>query len=214
MNHLVRVCLAIWLIVTCSTAMGDEPMELKIDHVMFPIYANNSFLEIIEAEWKERTSGKVYSQPQNDFFKGVYLRAKSFYVEYLSNVESQPYWSNAIYVVVPTKYWSYYKNPAMRTEHFLVPYFGSGFQLVSPDYPNLNEKTSDEETYDGLTILISSALEKELLNIGGQKWILPQSGKIEVHKGLVHPHDIVVINEKSKLVAPLYEANPILRDYF
>lgn len=189
-------------------------MELRIDHVMFPVYANNPFLETIESQWTQKKSGKVFTQPQNDFFKGVYLQSKSFYVEYLSTVESQPYWSNAVFVVVPTEYWSHYEEPAMKSEYFLVPYFGSGFQLVSPDYPHLNEIVSADETYDGLKILISSALKNELTNIGGQEWLLPKSGKVEVHEGLVHPHDIVVIDEHAKLVAPLLEANPILRDFF
>ncbi len=195
-------------------AKGDDSMELEIDHVMFPVYANNQFLESIESIWEEKDVGKVYTQPQNDFFKGVYLGTKSFYVEYLSTVDTQPYWSNAVFVVVPTEYWPAYENPALKTEHFLVPWFGSGFQLVSPDYPYLNSKISGDETRDGLTILISKALEKELLSIGGQTWSLPQNSKLKVHDGLVHMHDIVVIDENAKLVAPLLEANPVLRDFF
>lgn len=117
-------------------------------------------------------------------------------------------------VVVPTEYWSAYEQPVLKTENFLVPWFGSGFQLVSPDYPYLNKKVSKGESSDGLTILISKALEKELFKIGGQKWSLPANDKLKVHDGLVHHHDIVVIDESSRLVAPLLEANPILRDFF
>jgi hypothetical protein len=193
---------------------AENSMELEIDHVMFPVYANNPMLETIESIWNEKNKGKVYTQPQNENFKGVYLGTRSFYVEYLSTVASQPYWSNAVYVVVPTEYWSAYENPALRTEHFLVPWFGSGFQLVSPDYPYLNKNIAGDEDRDGLTILISPALEKELLSIGGQKWALPANGKVKVHDGLAHLHDIVVIDSNEKLIAPLLEANPVLRDFF
>jgi len=95
-----------------------------------------------------------------------------------------------------------------------VPWFGSGFQLVSPDYPYLNKNIAGDEDRDGLTILISPALEKELLSIGGQKWALPANGKVKVHDGLAHLHDIVVIDSNEKLIAPLLEANPVLRDFF
>lgn len=53
-------------------------MELVIDHIMFPVYFNNAFLEVIEAEWRGHGLGKVYSQPQNAVFKGVYFESKSF----------------------------------------------------------------------------------------------------------------------------------------
>jgi len=189
-------------------------MELEIDHVMIPVYFNNDLLEFIEHDWKKRKSGKVFTQPQNDNFKGVYLPSKNFYVEYLSSVETEPYWSSAIFLVVPNKYWDFYKEPAIRSEFFLIPSFGSGYQLVSPSFPYLNSIVSKEESYDGLTILISKALERHLLSIGGQRWTLPKNGKIRVHEGLHHLHDIAVIDEHNKIVAPLFEANPVLREYF
>jgi len=189
-------------------------MELKIDHVMFPIFFNDALLKFIEEDWTLRKTGKVYTQPFNGAYTGVYLPSQSFYVEYLSTAESQPYWSNAVYLVVPTKYWDAIENPAMRNEHFLIPYFGSGYQLISPDYPHLNSKVSENESYDGLTILISKALEKELLTIGGQQWTLPKNGKVQVHDGLHHMHDIAVIDENSNMIAPIFEANPVLRDFF
>lgn len=188
-------------------------MEIVVDHVMFPVYLNNGFLEVVEAEWHAQSLGKVYSQPQNSMFKGTYFESKSFYVEYLSTVKSEPYWSNAVYVVVPKKYWSYYKNPALSVEHFLVPTFGCGYTLVSPEFPHLNSVLAKGQTYDGFTLLISKALEQELLRVAGQSWVLPHSGKVRVHEKLVHVHDIAVINEKSKLVAPLLQPNPILREY-
>ena len=214
MRIFIQVIIAACSLTALSTSLADEPMELKIDHVMFPVYANNAFLDTVEADWKERKTGKVFTQPQNDFFKAVYLRSKSFYVEYLSNVETQPYWSNTVFIVVPTEYWAAYENPVMKSEYFLIPSFGSGYQLVSPDYPHLNEKNAGDEDYDGMTILISTSLAQELLTIGGENWTLPKNGKVQVHEGLVHFHDIVVIDEQSKLVAQIYEANPILRDFF
>lgn len=189
-------------------------MELTIDHVMIPVYFNNALLEFVEHDWANRNSGKVFTQPQNDNFKGLYFYSKSFYVEYLSTVETEIYWSSAIYLVVPNEYWDAYKEPALRTDHFLIPAFGSGYQLVSPSFAHLNSIVSKDESYDGLTILISKALEHELLNIGGKQWVLPKSGKIRVHDGLHHLHDIAVIDEHKKIVAPLFEANPVLREFF
>lgn len=189
-------------------------MELIVDHVMFPVYFNNGLLEVIEAEWRAQKAGRVYSQPQNPVFQGTYFESKSFYVEYVSTVKSEPYWSNAVYLVMPKTYWSYYKSPALVTEHFLLPAFGCGHTLVSPDFLHLNSTVAKSQTYDGFTLLISRALEQELLRVGGQSWILPRSGKVRVHEKLVHAHDIVVINDKSKLVAPLLQPNPVLRGFF
>ncbi len=193
---------------------ATKTMELQIDHVMFPLYFNNSFLEIVEAEWKKQKVGHVFTEQQNPMFKGTYFQSKSFYVEYISTVKSQPYWSNTVYVVVPKKYWSFYKNPALLDEHFLLPAFGCGFALVSPEFPALNSVISKSISYDGFSLLISKMLEQALLNIAGLKWVLPSSGKIRVHDKLLHVHDIVVINESSKLVAPLLQPNPVLRDFF
>ena len=213
-NGLLKLFAVLYLSLLTSLANGREPMELIVDHVMFPVYDNNKLLDSIESAWEGKGVGRVFTQPQNAMFKGAYIQSKSFYVEYLSTVETQPYWSNAIYLVVDKKYWSQYKNPALVNEHFLIPSFGSGYQLVSPDYPYLNSASKQAVEYDGLQILISKALNDELLRIGGQTWTLPESGIVQVHDGLHHLHDIVVIDDKSKLVAPLYEANPILRNYF
>jgi len=189
-------------------------MELTIDHVMIPVYLNDTLLEFVEHNWANRKLGKVFSEPPGNSFRGLYLKSKSFYVEYLSTVETEPYWSSAIYLVVPNEYWDAYKKPAMRNDHFLIPSFGSGYQLVSPTFPHLNTIVSKDESYDGLTILISKALEQELLTIGGKQWVLPKNGKIRVHEELHHLHDIAVIDERNKIVAPLFEANPVLRGFF
>jgi hypothetical protein len=192
---------------------NSQSMEIVVDHVMFPVYFNNAFLEVIETQWRAQTLGKVYSQPQNPVFKGVYFESKSFYVEYLSTVKTEPFWSNAVYVVVPKQYWSHYEKPALLTEQFLVPTFGCGFTLVSPEFPNLNSVVAKGQAFDGFTLLISTALERELLSLAGQRWVLPSSGKVRVHKNLLHVHDIAVINDKSKLVAPLLQPNPTLREF-
>ena len=159
--------------------------------------------------------GRVFSQPPTPSFKSIYFQSKSFYVEYLSNVESQPYWSNAVYVVVPKRFWSHYKNPAFVNEHFLIPFFGCGYQLVSPDYPYPNTTLAKAKNvdYDGFVLLISRALESELLSIGGAQWSLPENGKVRVHEKLLHVHDMAVIDKNSKLVAPILQPNPILREY-
>jgi hypothetical protein len=193
----------------CRTSDTREPMQLQLDHVMFPVYFNNAFLSLVERNWKERGIGRVFSEPQNPVFKGVYLQIRSFYVEHLSTVESEPYWSNALHVIVPTEHWPYYSNPALRVEHFLVPRFGCGFTLVSPEYPHLHS-TLPKQSADGLTVMISPALAVELRAIGGVVWSLPP--QVQVNDKLLHPHDIAVVDSNFKLVAPLFQANPVLRE--
>ena len=185
-------------------------MQLQIDHIMFPVYFNNAFLGVVEETWKGNAIGRVFAQAQNALFKAVYLQSKDFYVEHLSTVESEPYWSNTLYVVVSKEFWSYYAAPALRTEHFLIPRFGCGFSLVNPDFPHLHSSLP-EQSYDGLSILISSALESELKTLAGRAWGLPPH--LRVHSGLHHAHDIVVVDGNSKVVAPLFQANPLLREY-
>lgn len=185
-------------------------MQLQIDHIMFPVYFNNALLGLVEETWKGKAIGRVFTQAQNAVFKAVYLQSKSFYVEHLSTVESEPYWSNTLYVVAPKEFWSYYTEPALRTEHFLVPRFGCGYALVSLEFPYLHSSLP-EQSYDGLSILISPALEAELKTLAGIAWELPSN--VRVHNGLHHGHDMVVVDGNSKVVAPLYQANPLLREY-
>lgn len=189
-------------------------MELVLDHVMIPAYFNNPLLDLVEAHWKGQKGGTVKTYPQYPAFKQVVQFTRSFYVEQLSTVKSEPYWSNAVYFVVPTEYWDHYKHPPIRSEHFLVPAFGAGFALVSPDYPHLNSKLAADEPYDGLTVFISPNLAKSITTIGGQTWTFPEKGPLKVHKDLHHFTDIVVINERNERVAPLFQPNPLLRDYF
>ncbi len=185
-------------------------MQLQVDHIMFPVYFNNAFLAFVEENWKLKGVGRVFSEPQNDAFKGVYLQGRSFYVEYLSTVESEPYWSNALCVVVPRELWRYYAKPDLQSEHFLVPKFGCGFSLVSPESPHLHTSLP-EQTYDGLSIRISATLESELKTLAGQSWTLPP--QVRVHGGLHHAHDMLVLDAQSRVVAPLYQANPLLREH-
>lgn len=185
-------------------------MQLQIDHVMFPVYFNNAFLGVVEETWKSKSIGRVFSEAQNAVFQGVYLQGKSFYVEHLSTVESEPYWSNTMYVVVSKEFWSHYAAPALRTEHFLMPRFGCGYSLVSPEFPHLHSSLP-QQSYDGLSILISSALEGELKTLAGKAWTLPSH--VRAHGALHHAHDMVVVDDNSKVVAPLYQANPLLREY-
>jgi hypothetical protein len=185
-------------------------MQLQIDHIMFPVYFNNAFLALVEEAWKSRGIGRVFSEPQNAAFKGVYLQGRSFYVEHLSTVESEPYWSNALYVIVPKELWPYYTKPDLHSEHFLVPKFGCGFSLVSPEFPHLHTRLP-EQTYDGLSILISATLESELKKLAGKTWTLPP--QVRVHSGLRYAHDMLVLDADSKVVAPLFQTNPLLREY-
>lgn len=202
---LVLLFAALWP----RSALSEQ--VLSIDHVMFPVYNNTALLTQIEPLWQAWEQGRVERREPNNLFSGIYYHSRDWYVEYLSNVPSQPYWSNAVYVVVPKQYWDFYATPAWRSEHFLIPEFGSGFQLVSPDYPYLNSRINSEETYRGFTLLISPALAKALKNVAGQRWQLPAN--VQVDQRLKHRHDMGVINEHKKLIAPLLQANPVLRDY-
>lgn len=188
-------------------------MELLIDHVMFPVYLSNEFLDVVEKDWKRRNVGRVFSQAANPSFKPIYFQSKRFYVEYLSNVSSEPYWSNAVYVVVPTELWGYYKNPVIRNEYFLVPSFGCGYQLINPEFPHLNSLIAEDKgvNYNGFELLVSAQLHETLLNIAGEKWSLPDW--VQIHDKLMHVHDIAVVDEQSKLVAPILQPNPILREF-
>ena len=77
--------------------------------------------------------------------------------------------------------------------------------MFPPESPILNSKREDATTYDGLKILISKALEGELLNLCGLEWELPAC--IAVDEGLYHAYDMAVINENDNLIAPLHQSN-------
>ena len=83
------------------TSAAQPPRELVLDHVMFPTYMSDDFIDLVEEIWTARKLGKVFTQKPNRSFKPVYARSRSFYVEYLSNVQAEPFWSNAIYLPRP-----------------------------------------------------------------------------------------------------------------
>lgn len=178
---------------------------------MFPVYMGGDFLAAARTVWEAFGTGDVFDRPPNRSFTGLYYQSRDFYVEYAATQVTEPYWSNAIYLVMDPKHWDHYASPALRTDHFLIPAFGSGYQLVSPDFPHLNARIA-KTGYRGLKTLISPALAAQILSIGGQDWSLPDT--LEVHDGLHHLHDIVVINEDRKIVAPILRENPILREFF
>ncbi|GAA6143686.1 hypothetical protein [Hydrogenophaga sp. 5NK40-0174] len=196
-------------------ASASDTQPLVVDHVSFPVYNNNAFLDAVAQNWTSRSLGPLHHQPQNPAFKAVSLLNQRFYVEVLSNTEQQPYWSNQVYLVVDKALWKHYRQPAMATEHFLVPAFGCGYSLVSPDFPHLNSKLEGSNASGGtkLTLLISQALADALANLAGQSWALPEDGSVKVHPGLLHAHDMAVIDDKQKLVAPILQPNPLLREY-
>lgn len=196
-----------------APAESADGMELLLDHVMFVTYHNNTLLEEVHESWKKHQTGKTHIAPQQTDYRGVYYQSKSFYVEQLSTISGEYYWSNCVYVVLPQKYWGFYDKPAMVTRDMLIPSYGCGYQIVSPDFPTLNAKISKDVTYDGFTILVSPTLEASLKTMAGQKWKLP-AGKIKVHEKLLHPYDIAVVNEKNKLIGPLFQSNFALKEYW
>ncbi len=199
------------------SASAADARPLVIDHVSFPVYNNNAFLDAVTENWMARSLGTIHQQPQNPAFKAVSLLNPSFYVEVLSNTAQQPYWSNQVYVVVDKALWKQYEKPALVTEHFLVPAFGCGYALVNPAYPHLNTTlprgSETGKSTAQIRLLISPTLAQDLSSIAGQSWRLPDNGSVIVHPGLLHAHDMAVIDDKQKLVAPILQPNPLLREF-
>jgi hypothetical protein len=176
--------------------------RLKIDHIMFPVYNNNNFLEHVYKTWI-KVNKQCNIGEQNSMYKGVYYPTNNFYVEHLSTTQGEKYWSNSIYVILKTKYWSYFINPDSISEYFLIPKFGCGYHIISPNYPHLNRlsKSNDEQ----LKVHISKALMVEIENLCGFKWEVPNF--IRVNDKLLHNYDIAVINSDDRLIAPLFQSN-------
>lgn len=182
-----------------------KPEQLIIDHIMFPVYNNDSFLDEIKIIWEEKGFGKV-TREDYEQYSGVYLSTKNFYVEYLSTNKGDGWWRNKICIVLDKKYWDFYETPMLRDEHFLVPNYFSGYFIVSPDYPKLNSKDSSDIDFDGLTIYISEKLAEKLKCAAGKNWTLPSF--VKIHKELVHENDIVVVeNGKEEYIAPYLQSN-------
>jgi len=176
---------------------------LKIDHVMFPVYNNNNFLEEVANEYKKNDKYVYNIGNQEKLYKGIYLYGKSFYVEHLSTIKGETYWSNSLAIILDKKYWSYYKNPDMIDDNFMIPKFGCGYFFVNPNYPYTNDKKNKSD-YDNFIIYISNELEYELKNIGGISWTLPKY--IKVDNNLKHKYDIVV-KDDDVIIGSLFQSN-------
>ena len=127
---------------------------LEIDHIMFPVYNNNDFLDEVALEYNKNKNYVYDIGEQTSMYKGIYLYSKNFYIEHLSTIKGQYYWSNSLAILLDKKYWSYYKNPDLIDENFMTPKFGCGYFFVNPKYKHINKNIS-KSTYDNFTIYIS-----------------------------------------------------------
>ena len=57
--------------------------ELIVDHIMFPVYNNDSFLDEMKKIWEEKGVGEII-KADYDAYSAVFFKTKKFYVEYLS----------------------------------------------------------------------------------------------------------------------------------
>lgn len=173
---------------------------------MFPFYNNNKLLNEIK-KYYDKLEYISYIEPQKTTFKGLYLMTNRFYIEHLSTIKGEHNWTNALCIVLDKKYWKYFKNPDIVNKHFLTPKFGCGYFLVDPKSPYVNwKKTIAKNKFNtnNLTILISKKLEKELTNLAGYKWKLPDY--IKTDKRLCQLYDILIM-DNSKIIAPLFHSN-------
>jgi len=170
---------------------------------MFPIYNNNEFLKEVATEYKKNKNYDYKLGKQNPTYKGIYLLGKSFYIEHLSTVKGQYYWTNSLAIILDKKYWSFYKKPDSMSEHFLIPKFGCGYFLVNPDYPATNDKIN-KTNYDNFAIYISEELKQKIKTIGGLKWKLPKY--IKTSKALKQLYDIIVM-DNNIMIGPLFQSN-------
>jgi hypothetical protein len=86
-----------------SAPESRKAHRLQIDHVMFPVFSNPTFLDMVDAHWtKQEHSGAIRreSEVKHSLYSAAYLSGRDFYVEHLTTAETEPYWSNAVYVVV------------------------------------------------------------------------------------------------------------------
>ncbi len=107
--------------------------ELIVDHIMFPVYNNDTFLDEMKEIWDAKNVGEI-KRDDYDAYSGVFFQTKSFYVEYLSTNKGDGWWKNRICIVMDKKYWDYYQEPFIKDDFFLTPEITSGFFLVSPEY--------------------------------------------------------------------------------
>lgn len=176
---------------------------IEVDHVMFPVYNNNKFLEEVANEYKTNEKYIYSIGKQQPSYKGIYLYSKNFYVEHLSTVKGEYYWTNSLAIILDKKYWAYYKNPVILNNDFMTPKFGCGYFFVNPEY-NFTNKKITKSKYDNFTIYISKNLKNSLTNIAGLKWKLPNY--IKTHNKLCQPYDIIV-KDKNTIIGPLFQTN-------
>lgn len=177
---------------------------LIVDHIMFPVYNNDAFLDEIKEIWTEKKVGEI-ERADYDAYSAVFFKTRNFYVEYLSTNKGDGWWVNRICVEVDTTYWDYYKNPFSKDGNFLIPEIDSGFFLVSPHYDSVNSKINTDINYSGFTIYISEILKDKLINVCGLKWELPDY--IRTNKNLIYERDIVVVDEDGEYIAPYLQCN-------
>ena len=185
-------------------------MKLKVDHVMFPVYNNPGFLDEVEEAWKRLGPG-AFPRFSTPAYSNVCYNSKNFMAEHLSTPKGDGYWTNTVFFRVDKKHWDYYENPASRDEISIRPEFRGGYALFAPDAPFEDIHKRTDLAYDGLTLLISPALEEKLTKLCGLKCELPSC--VAVDKKLVRVFEMVVINEKKQLIAPLFQCNYAL-DYW
>lgn len=183
--------------------VGGGKKILDVDHVMFPVYNNNNFLDEVANEYKKNKKYIYSIGKQEPSYKGIYLYSKNFYIEHLSTIKGEYYWSNSIAIILDKKYWSYYKNPVILDDNFMRPTFGSGYFFVNPEYKFTNKKNL-KSNYDNFTIYISKNLKKELTNIAGLKWKLPKY--IKTNDKLCQQYDII-IKDRDVVIGPLFQTN-------
>lgn len=183
---------------------------IKIDHCMFPFYNNNKILSEISKHYKQQNYTS-YIEKQKPLFKGIYLYTKRYYIEHLSTIKGEYNWTNALCIELDKKYWKYWKSPDIINEHFLTPKYGCGYFFVDPKSPYTKWRKTlkpNKINKHNFTIFISKKLEKELINLGGYKWKLPNY--IKTNKKLCQPYDIVIM-DNNEIVAPLFQSNiPII----
>jgi len=63
--------------------IGGSKKILDIDHVMFPVYNNNNFLDEVANEYKTNKKYIYSIGKQQQSYKGIYLYSKNFYIEHI-----------------------------------------------------------------------------------------------------------------------------------
>ena len=212
MRSTIKLLIILLFISLAGKIKGEEKeivsntKELIVDHIMFPVYNNDPFLDEMQEIWETKNIGEV-ERADYDAYSAVFFKSKEFYVEYLSTNKGDGWWRNKVYIVVDKKFWDYYESPFIKDDFFLVPERTSGYALISPEYNALSSKVNQHIEYEGFTILISEELKSILLNICGLKWELPPF--IKTNKNLIHETDMVVIDEEGEYIAPFLECNPV-----